>query len=231
MNATSVAQPASRHEARADRASPVKRFFSVVVQPQSYRNLAFLLLGLPLGTIWFSVLVTGLSVSISMLVVALVGIPMLVGMWYVTRACANVERAVTASLLGESPATMPLHSSVTGNLWVRLRAMSGERVRRRELAYLLLRFPIGIATFVVAVTAIATPLLVAYAPFAARTNDEPFGDWALSSRMEDVASSPWSWLLVPAGLALVVPAFHGLNALARACGRGASAWLAERPHA
>jgi hypothetical protein len=231
MDATSVAQPASRHETRPDRASPLKRFASVVVQPESYRNIAFLLLGLPLGTIWFSVLVTGLSVSVSMLVVALVGIPMLVGMWYVTRAFANVERVATASLLGESLPTMPMHSSVAGNLWVRLRALSGERVRRRELTYLLLRFPIGIATFVVAVTAIATPLLVAYAPFAARTNDEPFGDWALSSRMEDAASSPWSWLLVPVGLALVVPAFHGLNALARACGRSASAWLAERPHA
>ena len=30
--------------------SPLRRFFGVVAEPQSYRNLAYLLLGLPLGT-------------------------------------------------------------------------------------------------------------------------------------------------------------------------------------
>jgi hypothetical protein len=105
--------------------------------------------------------------------------------------------------------------------------MSRDRVRWREVRFLLLRFPIGVATFTAAVTAIATPLLIAYAPFVARFGDDPFGDWALSSQMESVAtSSPWSWLLVPFGVALLVPAFHALNALARACGRHTDAWLA-----
>jgi hypothetical protein len=66
--------------------SPRRRFFGVVAQPQSYRNLAYLLLGLPLGTLWFSVLVTLASVSVSMLVVALLGIPLLIGTWYAVRA-------------------------------------------------------------------------------------------------------------------------------------------------
>jgi hypothetical protein len=105
--------------------------------------------------------------------------------------------------------------------------MSGERDRRRELGFLLLRFPVGIATFTGAVTAMATPVLVAYAPFVARYDDEPFGDWALSSRMENVATSSWAWLLVPLGIALLIPAFHALNALARGCGRWTAAALAN----
>jgi hypothetical protein len=139
---------------------------------------------------------------------------------------ANVERAAANALLGSSLATLPLHTRSGGNLWVRLRTLSRDRTRRRELGYLLLRFPAGIATFTVAVTAIATPLLVAYAPFVARFDDEPFGDWAFSSRMEDIASNPWSWSLVPVGLALLIPAFHVLNALANGCRRWATAWLA-----
>jgi hypothetical protein len=204
----------------------LRRFFGVVAQPDSYRSIAFLLIGLPLGTIWFTVLVTGISVALSMLVVALLGIPMLVGLWYVTRACANVERSVANALVGQHLPRSSMHSPHRGNLWVRLRAMTRDRDCRRELGYLMLRFPVGVATFTAAVTAIATPLMVAYAPIVARYDEQPFGDWALSSMMEDVASSsPWSWLLVPLGMVMLIASFHLMNAMARACGRWATAWL------
>jgi hypothetical protein len=205
----------------------MRRIVSVVAQPQSYRNLAYLLLGLPLGTLWLTVLVSGVAVGVSLLVVALIGIPILVGLWYVTRWCANVERAVANALLGQSLDRVPMRAPALGNLWARLRTMSGERDRGRELGFLMLRFPVGIVTFTAAVTTIATPLLVAYAPFVARYDDEPFGDWALSSRMENVATSSWAWLLVPLGIALLIPAFHALNALARGCGRWTAAALAD----
>jgi hypothetical protein len=212
---------------RAVRSSPLRRYFGVATRSQSYRNLCYLLLGLPLGTAWFTLLVTGVSVAFSMVVIALLGIPLLVGAWYVTRAFANVERAVANVLLGQHIAHAPMRTGVRGNLWVRLRSMTRQRDRWRELGYLMLRFPAGIATFVAAVTVLATPLLIAYAPFAARyEGDHPFGDWAMSSRMEDVASSaPWSWLLVPLGAVLLVGSLHVVNAVARACARWSTAWL------
>jgi hypothetical protein len=204
----------------------MRRTFGVVARPQSYRRIAYLLLGLPLGTVWFTVLVTGVSVGISMLVVALLGIPILWGMWYIVRAFANVERGTTNALLGRHVPLAPLSSSDRGNVWVRLRSMSRDRDRWRELAYLMLRFPVGIATFTVAVTAIATPFVVAYAPFSARYGgDHPFGEWSQSARLEDIASSTWAWFLIPFGAVMLIAAFHLLNALANACGRWAQSWL------
>ena len=77
-------------------------------------------------------------------------------------------------------------------------------------------------------TALAVPVLVASAPIHARYVGQDFGDWFWSSELEHFASrSPWSWLLVPLGVGLVFVAFHLLNALARACGRWAAAWLGE----
>jgi hypothetical protein len=205
----------------------VRRCFGVVARPQSYRNIGYLLLGLPLGTAWFAVIVTGVSVAVSLLVVALIGLPLMLGLGYVTRAFANVERTTANVLLGEHLSLAPMTTGDHGNLWVRLRSMASDRARRRELAYLLLRFPAGVATFTAAVTALFAPAMVAYAPFAVRYDDDhSFGDWALSSTMEDVASSsPWSWLLVPLGAAMLFGSFHLLNALASACGRWASASL------
>ena len=214
--------------ARVKPASPLRRTFGVVAQPQSYRNIGYLLLGLPLGTIWFAALISGLSVAASMVVVALLGIPLLWGMGYVTRWFANIERRTANALLDQQLEAAPVRSSDRGNVWTRFRSMTRDRARRRELAYLMLRFPAGIATFTAAVTALATPVMVAYAPFGARYGDKhPFGHWHLSPRMEHVASSsPWSGLLVPAGAGLMIAAFHLLNALAKACGRWTAAWLA-----
>ena len=107
MNTTTIPLPATDP-------SLARRFFGVVARPRSYRNLAYLWLGLPLGTLWFSVLVTVASVSVSMLVVALLGIPMIIGMWYAVRAFANVERAVANTLLHERIDQAPMAAGVSG---------------------------------------------------------------------------------------------------------------------
>jgi hypothetical protein len=223
---TTLTQPTNPSLTHPHQPTPLRRFLGVVIDPQSYRNIGYLLLGLLLGTVWFTVLISAVAIGISLLVVALLGIPILIGLWYATRVFANVERSTANVLLGQRLAHHPLATNHGGNLWIRLRSMTGDRDRWRELSFLLLRFPVGVATFTVATTALAMPAMVAYAPIAARSGDaEPFGDWALSSTMQDVASSPWAWILVPLGVLLLVGSFHLLNALAKASGRWAAAWL------
>ena len=74
-------------------------FFGVIAEPRSYRNIIYLLLGLPLGTFYFTVLVTGISLGIGLLVVALIGIPIMMGLWYITRAFMRFERMLAMGLL------------------------------------------------------------------------------------------------------------------------------------
>ena len=228
MNTTTTTVQRGTTSSRHHRTSPVRRIFGVVTDPQSYRNLGYLLVGLPLGTIWFSVLVSALSAGISMVVVALIGIPMLLGTWYLIRWFANVERATANLLLDQHLVAAPMAAPAPahGNPWSRLRSMSAEHDRRRELGFLMLRFPAGIATFTAAVTALTVPVIVAIAPFTARYGgDHPFGEWRYSSRFEDAASSSWAWFLMPLGAVLLIGSFHLLNVLARACGRWTAAWL------
>ena len=54
------------------------QFVGVPFQRQTYRNLAYLLLAFPLGIAYFTVITTGLSTGLS-LVVTLLGIPIIVG--------------------------------------------------------------------------------------------------------------------------------------------------------
>jgi hypothetical protein len=210
----------------AHRAARARRFFGVVAQPQSYLNVAYLILGLPLGIVWFTVLVTGVAVGTSILVVALAGIPCLVGLWYVTRSLANLERGLANVLLGTSLVADPMDAP-TGNLWRRLRTMTSDTGRWREVAYLMARFPAGVATFVVAVSCLTISTAIVYAPLYARyVADHTFGDWALSTELHRFAtSSPWSWLLIPLGGLCFVVSLHVMNALAAACGRWTTSWL------
>jgi hypothetical protein len=199
----------------------LRNFIAVVARADAYMAIVYLLLGLPLGTIWFSVLVTGAAVGFSMLIVALLGIPILLAMWYVVRVSANVERGVSNALLDTAIPFAPVASTHRGNLWRRLKALSREGDRWRELWFLLLRFPVGIATFTLAVTALTVPAAVFWVPF---TDD--FGDWE-SDTLEDIASSPWSWLFIPLAVVLLVAALHLLTATARLCARWSRSWLGD----
>lgn len=203
-----------------------RRFVGIVTEPQTYRNVVYLLLGLPLGTIWFSVLSAGLAVGLSLVVVALIGVPVLLGMWYVSRVFANIERLTANVLLGTSlpPVTFGPHGH--GNPWRRLRSLSTDRQRARELWFLLLRFPAGVATFTATVTALAIPFALAYAPVSARIDgDEPFGSWSHSDQLERIFASAWSWAAVPIAVLVLLIHLHLTNAVARACARWAAGAL------
>lgn len=213
--------------ATATPASGLRALLGVVARRRTYASVAYLLLGLPLGTAWFTLLVAGGSVAISLVVVALVGIPLLVGMGHVTRVAANVERATANALLGCELPSAPAATGERGNPWVRLRAMSADRRRWREAWFLLARFPAGIATFTLAVVAVVVPGALVAAPFRARYDDgEPFGTWRYSDRLQEWAGAAWAWLLVPLGVLLLVAALHLLVALAKVCARWADRALA-----
>ena len=201
----------------------LRRFLHVGAERQTYRNIVYLLLGLPLGTIWFSVLSAGLAVGAGLLVVALVGIPILLGLWYVSRAFANTERMTANLLLGTALEPAPFGPHGRGNPWRRLRALTGDRRRARELGFLLLRFPAGVATFTLALTALGAPFALAYAPLAARIDgDEPFGSWSQGDRLERLFDSAWSWGTLPIAAIALLGSLHLTNAVARACARWAS---------
>ncbi len=204
----------------------VRRFFGVATEAQTYRNALYLLLGLPVGTLWFTLIVTSLTVSASLVVVALIGLPMLLGSWYVVHGLAVVDRSVAVELLRVEVA--PITSMPTGStgFWRRLRHVSTDRRRWRELGYLLLRFPAGIATFTVAVTLPTVAAAVSYTPFYLWLDDDGWGEWPLSDTLESMGSTwPWSWVLVPAGALIAVGSLHVMNALARSCGRWTSSAL------
>src|SRR5690349_24481431 len=124
-----------------------------LVSPRTWLAMTSHLAGLVLGIAAFTVVVTGLSLGYSLLVLALVGLPLLgltlrVASWF-----AAVERARADLMLGVRIPAWPAGSR-TGYRWGILphwRTL-GERATWGELGYALLRLPVSVIAVTVSVS-------------------------------------------------------------------------------
>jgi hypothetical protein len=171
------------------------------------------LLGLPLGIAYFTWLVTSLSLGLG-LVITLLGIPVLTGVLASVRPLLAFERTLSNALLGTAVPRTGL--APRGESWIgRLKAYWTDGTTWRGTAYLLARFPIGIATFTVAVTAYSAALLLIGAPIMAPLHTIELGIWEPDSVLDGLA-------LLPLGLVALVLAgwmSEGMAAMSRALAR------------
>ncbi|MFI0940363.1 sensor domain-containing protein [Streptomyces sp. NPDC021020] len=113
------------------------------------RELGYLLSGLPLGVAAFTVAVTGFALGVSTLVVW-IGLPILAGTLHAARALANRERQRVTAVTGRP---LPVqHPRPTGTGWGRALRAVREPQPWRDLAHLVVAFPLQVTTFSVALT-------------------------------------------------------------------------------
>jgi hypothetical protein len=140
------------------------RFFRVIGCGQSYLNLLYLLVAFPLGIFYFTFLASGLSAGISLSIIW-VGIPILllvgVGWW----ALASFERFMVIHMLNEDIPVMWHPSNEGTGIWTRFKEFFTNPVTWKSLLYLFLKFPLGIATFVILITLISLTLAFLTMPF------------------------------------------------------------------
>ncbi len=143
------------------------QFLGALFEPRTYLNLLYLLLAFPLGLAYFVFLVTGLSLGIGLLI-TLLGLPILALVLAAGWGLAACERCLAAGLLGAHiPA--PVRPAPAGDgLWARLNAHLRNPVTWTSLAYLVVKFPLGLVTFVVMGTLLALTAVLIAAPFLYR---------------------------------------------------------------
>jgi hypothetical protein len=161
--------------------------------PAAMRRLTYHLLGLPLGTAYFTWLVTGLSTGIG-LAITLIGIPLLTLVLASVRPLMAAERAVANALLDAELPPVPLAPPAEGGLLRRLAAYWRDRATWRGALYLLLRFPAGTAEFCVAVTAYSAALYAIFAPIIAPFAPLELGFWRVNTVYEGLALVPFGLL-------------------------------------
>jgi signal transduction histidine kinase len=131
---------------------------------RSWSELGYALIGLPLGVAGFAVTVALLSVGLGILSLV-IGLPLIAVGSIVARWFGAVDRAVARRLLGMNvaePAPLQVRPGFVG--W--FRSQLTDVVAWRARGYLLLRLPVSVVTFVVAVTVWAVGIAYTVAPLA-----------------------------------------------------------------
>jgi signal transduction histidine kinase len=122
-----------------------RRLLAPVLGLRTWAATGYLLLTFLTGLFWFIVLITGVSLGFG-LVIIWVGVPILVGMLFVVRAGARVERALLRATVGVDIPD-PYRKAPAGSIWARLRSAAGDPATWKDLVYLLLLFPLGTLWF------------------------------------------------------------------------------------
>lgn len=158
------------------------RFFGVIGDPRTYGALFYMLLSLATGIVYFTVVTTGLSLSLGLMIL-IIGIPLLVLFLGLIRVLSLLEGRIVEVLLGERMPRRPLYTQ-RGKGWLqRIGDMFTDARTWTAMLYFVLMLPLGIAYFTVAVTGLVTSVAMMGAPIAV---------WL---GLTDVQSDPEGWLL------------------------------------
>src|SRR5689334_10067600 len=151
-----ASSPAARRRRRP--ASHGRPAFRALVDSRLPRRAGYLLLSLPLGVLYFSVLFAGFAAALTS--AFFIGIPIAMVLLLLLRGMAGLERRLHATLL-DAPIESPYRPLTEPKRLGRMRQRATDPATWKDLAYLLLAFPMGIVSFV-AVTALAA-LVLAFA--------------------------------------------------------------------
>jgi signal transduction histidine kinase len=188
----------------------IARLARDVLDPRTYGRIGYLLLAKPLGVIEFCFLVTAIAVGLGT-AVTLIGIPVLIFTVYAWRWLAGVERSLIGLLTGiEIPS--PYRAEPPGaSWWDKLKLRLADSATWKDLLFLLLQFPLGIASFVVAtvVLGVAIGLLLAPAYYWALPDGIDVGLFRADTLPEALALTPLGALAVFVG----IPALGALGRL------------------
>jgi len=188
------------------------RFFGVVLDPHTYGALFYMLLSLATGIFFFSWVVTGLSLSMSLLIL-IIGIPVLLLFLGSVRVLSLVEGRIIETMLGVRMPRRPAYTDRSQGWTVRIGTMFTDGRTWLTMLYFLLMLPLGVAYFSIATTLLSLSLALVFAPLAELLFDQPVGIWIDGV---NVAGALWLWpLTVLVGVLLLFATLH----LARGIGK------------
>ena len=200
---------------------PARGIFGILAWPRTYLNLVYLLIGFPLGLGYFVFYVVGGSLGVGLAILG-IGFVILFLLVLAAWALAHFERILANALLGaEVPPPAPTAVDEGGWPWVK--SVLGNGVTWKGLAFQLLKFPLGLGSWIVTIVVLSVVGAFIAAPvavyFGATIQIDPW--WVADTQRE-------AWIATAVGLAALLPALHLLNGLAWLWAQFAKVMLGRR---
>lgn len=202
--------------------------FGVFVDPRAYTSIIYMLVALATGVLYFTVAVTGLSLS-AVLAITIIGIPLFLLFLALVRVLSLVEGRIVEAMLGVRMPRRPLYQSSENGFWARVKNMFTDGRTWTTLLYMVLLLPLGIAYFTTVVTGFVVSLAFMAVPFAYYFGhgvvDPGFWRWSLDGYTYNVPSQAEVWLVAILGFVLLVAMMHLCRLVGRMHGNIAKYFL------
>jgi signal transduction histidine kinase len=185
---------------------------AMVCSSLTWRSAVYLVTSLGFGLAWFAFLTVGLALSVGLLVVW-VGVPLLATVMVAWRGGAMLERRLLRAAFGVTVPDPYRPMPASAGLLGRWRALAADPATWKDLAYLLLQFPIGIIEFVVSAAVWTAAGTFLFLPVIVMFEDRAvvnFGDGLFYTADDPLAALPMSVV----GVGLLVVALYTTRVMA-----------------
>jgi signal transduction histidine kinase len=185
--------------------SSSSRLLAPLASAESYRTLLFLFTALPLGAVGATVLLTGWTVALILVITPLI-VPVLIGFRAAVGWTAVAEAALARTLLG-IPVRSRSWTPSAGGFWARAGEILKDTAFWKQQAYLFLRFVLGGTLAIVEGALISSAFGAITMPIYYHWTHADINGWHVDTFWKAA-------LYVPAGIVLLLVSAHLLRPLA-----------------
>jgi uncharacterized membrane protein len=209
------------------------RFFGVYGDSRTWTALFYMLLALVTGVFYFTLTVTGLSMTAGFSIL-IVGIPFFLLFVGFTRVLALAEGRLVEGLLGQRMPRRPLYPAKGVPIFERIKQMLVDRRTWTTMLYFLLMLPLGILYFVIAVVGLSVSVGLVGGSIAAVLLAFGVGGGSVSFDDSVIYTGPSPLaapLLLVLGVVLLTVMMHAIRGIGRGHGTLAKHLLVARADA
>jgi two-component system, OmpR family, phosphate regulon sensor histidine kinase PhoR len=146
--------------------------FDVAQDKQSYTNMLYLLVSFPLGLAYFVLLINAMVLGIATtFLIAIFLLPLFITIW---RNLAAFERRMAIQWLHVDIPPMSYSSPKQLTYWQKLQAQLTNSMTWKTLAYLLLKFPLGLFSFLITIVLLVLSIGISAVTFSIWLLTAPF---------------------------------------------------------
>ena len=204
----------------------MKDFFGILLKPLPWLNMVYNLISFPLGIFYFTFLITWILLGFGLLIIW-IGLFLLLAIGFLWWYFAAFERLVAQLFCQVNIPEMKRPGEHPSSAWEKFKNHISHPVTWKSLAFLFLKFPLGIFQFIITIVLIAVATSLISIPFLYRFT-------TVDLVLFEVNTLPLAILLSLMGLFLVFPMLHIFNFMGMLLGQLASAMLGDhapaQPH-
>ncbi len=147
-------------------------FFGVVADPRAWGALLYMIISLLTGILYFTWAVTGVSLSLG-LIILIIGLPFILVFLLTVRGIALVEGRIVEALLGVRMPRRSIFVDKNKGFWGRLKELVSSWLVWKTIIYMLLMLPLGVIYFSLFVTLISLGLSMVALPIVQTVTHYP----------------------------------------------------------